>query len=187
MTHLKSIETDYRSIQNYLTQTGQPSFASDVNRYFKKIFVLAAASLFEHQLTSILMEMASTLSNGDERLVYFLKRQAISQRYHQLFDWGETDNPEIPGRSGKHFFRLFGDDFHKAVQHDLAAKPEIQSALEDFLEIGHLRNILVHNNFAIYEIDTLTSEEILAKSENATGFVTYIKAKLLITPSGEGK
>lgn len=178
MNPVEIVEREYLSLTQYLSSNGQPSYVSDVNKYFKKILILSSASYFEHQITSILIELATNLSSSDERIINFLKKQAISQKYHQLFDWGEQDKPDKPSKSAKKFFKLFGENFQTSITSEIVSKPEIQRSMENFLEIGHLRNILVHNNFATYDFENLTSEEIIAKSNDSISFLEFLRHKL---------
>ena len=57
----------------------------------------------------------------------------------------------------------------------------MQKSVQAFIEIGHLRNILVHSNFAAYNFDTKTTEEIHVLFETAKCFVEYLKGKLAVT------
>lgn len=49
--------------------------------------------------------------------------------------------------------------------------------MKSFLEIGHLRNILVHSNFASYSLLDKTVEEIYELYNEGLGFVEYLKSK----------
>ncbi len=178
MTPVDIINDEYKSIFNFLNNEGQPSLSSDVNKHFKKIILLSSASYFEHKIQEILIEFVSNKSNNNSMAVNLFKKKAISMQYHSYFSWGEKNNPDKPGKNANQFFALFGDDFKKEVEEEIKIKSELEQSVKAFLEIGHLRNIMVHSNFAAYYIDNKTAEEIFELYGKAIPFITYISEKL---------
>jgi hypothetical protein len=185
---VEQIKSEYDDLVEYLT-TQQPSLLSDLNKNFRKVLLLSAGSYYENQVTNILSNFVRTKSNGDERIIKFLEKQAISGRYHQLFDWGKQDKPEDFGKNANKFFVLFGSDFKNEMETELKPKAgessdeklkreKIVASIEAFIEIGHLRNILVHSNFAAYNYDQKTTEEIFQLFQKAEPFLDYLKDKL---------
>lgn len=178
MGAVESITKEYKGIADFLAEQKQPSLQSDVNKYFTKILVLSAASYFEHQIQEILIEFVSTTSNKDLRVTNFLKKKAIGQQYHTFFDWGKKNNPEKPGKNANSFFALFGEEFKKELNEEIKNNEELDLSIKAFLEIGHLRNLLVHSNFAAYSLDFKTSDEIFTLYNKATAFISFIENKL---------
>lgn len=178
MGAVESISEEYKGIVDFLAEQKQPSLQSDVNKYFTKILVLSAASYFEHQIQEILIEFVSTTSNKDSRVTNFLKKKAIGQQYHTYFNWGEKNQPDKPGKNANTFFSLFGDDFKKDLESEIKANEELDKSVKAFLEIGHLRNLLVHSNFAAYSLDFKTSDEIYSLYQKAIDFINFIDEKL---------
>lgn len=178
MTPVDSLNEEYQAIVHYLDEQLQPSMSSDVNKYFKKIIVLSSASYFEHAIQEILVDFITKETNSNNKAVNFFKKKAISLQYHTFFSWGEKNNPDKPGNNANSFFALFGDDFKKEVETEIKASEEIKESIKAFLEIGHLRNILVHSNFAAYNLDNKTSNEIFQLFQKGLPFITYIKEKL---------
>jgi hypothetical protein len=185
---VEQLKSEYDALVEYLT-TQQPSLLNDLNKNFRKVLLLSAGSYFENQITTILSDFVRAKSNNDERIVSFLEKQAISQKYHTLFSWGEKDKPQSPGKNANTFFKMFGDNFKTQVDLDLKNQktdtPEqttkrkyLNDSIEAFIEIGHLRNILVHRNFAAYNYDQKTTEEIYALFQKAEPFLTYLIIKL---------
>ncbi len=169
---VEQLKSEYDALVEYLT-TQQPSLLNDLNKNFRKVLLLSAGSYFENQITTLLSDFVRAKSNNDERIVNFLEKQAISGKYHQLFEWGKQDKPEEFGKNANKFFSYFGLDFRKQLETELkpkqnetveekASREQIVSSIEAFLEIGHLRNILVHSNFAAYNYDQKTTDEIFA-------------------------
>lgn len=184
-----NLKSQYDEIVAYLEDEGQVSLSDNFKSNFRKVLILSAGSYFEHEITDILKEFVIAKSNNDSRIVHFLEKQAINKKYHTLFDWGKQDNPESPGNNANTFFKLFGEDFKRQREDDLkrrsgdtpeqtALKEKTQGAIEAFIEIGHLRNILVHSNFAAYNYEQKTAEEIYALFQKAEQFLGYLREKL---------
>ncbi|MBI3133649.1 MAG: hypothetical protein HYZ14_03140 [Bacteroidetes bacterium] len=185
---VQQLKEEYDALVEYLTSQ-QPSLVNDLNKNFRKVLLLSAGSYFESQITSILISFVKAKSNEDQRIISFLEKQAISQKYHTLFSWGKKDTPDQPEKSAAAFFRLFGDSFKRDVENELkpqkdddenaiGRRAEIKISIEAFLEIGHLRNILVHSNFAAYNYDQKTTQEIYDLYLKAKPFLEYITQKL---------
>jgi hypothetical protein len=99
-------------------------------------------------------------------------------QYHTYFAWGEKGNPDKPGKNANTFFALFGDEFKVTAENEINASSTLNTAVKAFLEIGHLRNILVHSNFAAYNLDNKTADEIYKLYMTSLPFIEYIKRKL---------
>jgi hypothetical protein len=179
MTPVDILYTEYLSIVGYLNENSQPSLSSDVNKYFKKVIILSAASYFEHRIQEILVEFIVKETNNHIPALNFFKKKAIGMQYHTYFSWGEKDNPDKPGKNANSFFALFGDDFKKQVEERLRQSPDLTIAMKAFLEVGHLRNILVHSNFAAYDFDNKTTDDVVDLYNNGLPFVTFIEELLL--------
>ena len=172
------IYQDYKTMKSYLESQNEISLLSNYTNTFRKVLVLSCGSYFEAQIVSILTEYAERCSSGDVRIKNFIYNQALAGKYHTLFAWGEQNEPTKPGKNANKFYALFGPEFSEYVKKDLAQpqtkfgtpKEEINSSIQSFLELGHLRNILVHSNFAEYSYDLKTPEEIydLYRSEEHT-------------------
>lgn len=178
MTIIDTLYAEYLDIVSFLNNKGQPSLSSDTDRYFKKIIVLSSASFFEHEIQNILVNFISMSTNNNLKLVNLLKKKAIGGNYHTFFDWGEKNNPDKPGKNANVFFSLFGDDFKIEVQEILKNNEKLSGSIKSFLEIGHLRNILVHSNFAAYNLDNKTTEEIYELHMKSVDFIDFIRQKM---------
>jgi len=178
MSPVSILNQEYKSIAEFLDHNAQPSMSSDLNRYFKKVIALSSASYFEHRIQEILIRFISSETNNNSRAINFFKKKAIGMQYHTYFTWGEKDNPDKPGKNANTFFSLFGDDFKKEVEAEIKASEDLENAMKAFLEIGHLRNILVHSNFAAYDIENKTTDEIYQLYERSLPFISYIDKKL---------
>jgi len=179
MTPVDILYEEYQSIVGFLNDNAQPSLSSDVNKYFKKVIILSSASFFEHRIQDILIQFVASKTDSDIRVMNFVKKKAIGMQYHTYFSWGEKDNPEKPGKNANVFFSMFGDDFKEEMEKRIKVSPELDLSAKSFLEIGHLRNILVHSNFAAYNLDNKTTEEIVALYRNGLPFIKFINDVLL--------
>jgi len=179
MTPVDILYTEYLSIVGYLDENSQPSLSSDVNKYFTKVIILSAASYFEHRIQEILVEFIVKETNNHIPALNFFKKKAIGMQYHTYFYWGEKNNPNKPGKNANSFFALFGDDFKKQVEERLTQSQDLTMAMKAFLEIGHLRNILVHSNFAAYNFDNKTPDDVAGLYKSGVPFVAFIEELLL--------
>lgn len=186
---VEQLKEEYDTVARHLEDAKLISQLSDFNKNFRKVLLLAAGSYFEHKVTGVLTDFAKAKSNNDERLINFLQKQAISQRYHTLFSWGQKDNPNSHGTNANTFFSLFGENFSTQLKAELKHKqdetPEqskqinsINQSVNAFIQIGHLRNILVHSNFAAYDYEEKTTDEIFSLFKEAEPFVDFISLKL---------
>jgi hypothetical protein len=178
MDVVDSVNEEYLSIVNFLDTSMQPSLSSDTNKYFKKIIVLSSASYFEDQIQNILINFIAKESGGNEKVISFFKKKAIGMQYHTYFNWGEKNNAEKPGKNANSFFSLFGDEFKKIMESEINKNDTIKDSMKCFIEIGHLRNILIHSNFAAYNLDNKTTEEVYNLHKKSLVFIEFIRNKL---------
>lgn len=166
MDPVEILNDEYKSIVEFLDNSSQVSLSSDVSKYFTKIIVLSAASYFEHLIQEILIDFICRETGNNTKAISFFRKKAITMQYHTYFEWGTKDEPDKPGKSANKFFSMFGDDFKKSVEKEIRSNPilreadttlgkpkiTLEEAVKAFLEVGHLRNILVHSNFAAYNL-----------------------------------
>jgi len=174
---VEQLKNEYEAIGNYLSEKEEVSLLSDLNKHFRKILILSAGSYFEHRITTILSNFVREKTSGDNRIVNFLEKQAISQKYHTLFSWGKKDKPESPEKNANTFFKLFGEEFKLQVDNEIKTREELDKSIKAFIEIGHLRNILVHSNFAEYVYEQKTTDEIFVLFQTAEFFLHYLTEK----------
>ena len=178
MSIVDRLYAEYIDIITFLNKGSQPSLSSDTDKYFKKVILLSSASFFEHEIQNIIITFIKESTNDNLRIINLLKKKAIGGNYHTFFAWGEKNNPNKPGKNANTFFSLFGDDFKTEVQEEIKNDAELSRSVKAFLEIGHLRNILVHSNFAAYNLDNKTTDEIYALHKSSVLFVDFIGDKL---------
>lgn len=160
---------DSKELYNYLMGKQEISFAIYIDNVYKKVLVLSAASFFESTISTLIMQFAEEASTKDKRVVKLIESKVIERQYHTLFDW-KSNNTNA-------FWRLFGEETKNKVRSIIDSKDTLKSAERDFLSIGQLRNLLVHENFAEYDVN-LTVDEIYTKYKSACEFVAFTQAVL---------
>ncbi len=175
-TSVDNLWKEIISIQNILNKQKEISLLSDYNNTIRKVLLLSCGSHFEKEMTEMLKRYVKNATN-DYKIVNFLEKQAIYQKYHTLFDWGEKNNPDRPSKNINTFLKLFGDDFKNSVLN--INDNDFENAKNAFLEIGHIRNILVHNDFAAYSYEQKTPEDIYKLYEQAKEFIPKIENLLM--------
>ena len=151
-TIIDKLYADNLSLLKFLDGQKEVSFQIEADKNFRKLLLLSAASYFETEIIKVLIEFA-TLNSRSGLVIEFIKKGAIERRYHMYFDW--------KNRKANSFFGLFGTEFSSYMKEQMKAAPDIERAVESFMEIGAIRNELVHENFAVFPLEK-TSEEIYA-------------------------
>jgi RiboL-PSP-HEPN len=155
---------DTTALLGYLAKRNELSLLRTVDDSFRKTLVLSAASLFEHQITDALHAYCAEKSGSDACILALIRNKAIKRQYFTYFDWENR-------RAGP-FFSLLGELIGEELKTACKAEP-LKSALDAFLEIGSLRNTLVHQNFAGYAFEK-TNDEVYALYLSASVFVNQV-------------
>jgi hypothetical protein len=103
-----------------------------------------------------------------------IERKVISRQYHTYFNWSH------PSNAGP-FFSLFGDTFKKAVDGKLKTDLGSHAAMKAFLELGDMRNVLVHQNYVQVEVSK-TPEELVKQFRVALNFLDFLNESLFPAP-----
>ena len=153
---------DHTLLVACLEAAGEVSLRITIDSVFAKALLISAASYYESRLTAVLVGLYETGDRGSRVLAEFVKNQAIGRRYAQLFAWDANN--------ANRFFSSFGTDFashmREVVRNDIA----LQESVRAFLELGNLRNQLVHENYAEFPLDK-TAKEIYDLYQKANRFV----------------
>lgn len=157
-----------------LTNANELSHVNSVEASFRKTFLLAAASDFETRVRDCLINFVNEKANGYPAVVAFLKNKAIERQYHTYFNWKD--------RNANSFWGFFGSDFKAHMVTVVKADAALKGAIDAFLELGDLRNNLVHLDFASFVLDK-TSEEIYELYKKAMPFVNRLPDLLRVVPA----
>jgi hypothetical protein len=160
-TIIDSAYEDNASLLLYLSERNELSLLRTVDDAFRKTLVLSAASLFEHQISDAIHSYCDRKSGSDACVLALVRIKVLKRQYFSYFDW---DNKR-PGP----FFSLLGEDIGEKLKTESKVDP-LKSSVEAFMEIGFLRNCLVHQNFAGYVFEK-TNEEVYTLYRQASVFV----------------
>ena len=166
---IDSMYTDIADLVQRLEGQKEVSLQSFADGTLRKVLVLSAASWFEARICEAVRQFAVIQSNGHPGIEGIIKRKAIDRQYFTYFNW--TKNNSGP------FFALFGEEcgdyLRKGVKNDSA----ISAAMSAFLELGNLRNELVHENFACFPFEK-TAQEVYDLYKKAEVFVVFVEDQL---------
>lgn len=140
----------------------EPSLAIAAGDNFRKSLVLAAASYFEHQVSSCVLSFVHERTNGSSCITSLVKNKAVSRQYHTWFKWDDSN--------ANQFFGLFGPEFRQHMAEKVRASESLRTAIQAFLELGNERNKLAHQDFASFALEK-TLDEIYALYKQALPFV----------------
>ena len=166
------IEQQYKDSQelyDYLIGEGEVSFATYINNVYKKVLVLSAASFFESAITKQISAYAVNATKLDKRIVTLIESKVLERQYHTLFDWN-SNNTNV-------FWKLFGETTKSKVRELISMDENLKKAERAFIDLGKQRNLLVHENFAEYDVNT-TVEEIYDKYKDACIFLKFVETVL---------
>lgn len=155
---------DNANLLVYLSERNELSLLRTVDDSFRKTMVLSAASLFEHQISDAIHSYCIRKSGSDACVLALIRIKVLKRQYFTYFDWENK-------RAGP-FFSLLGEDIGEKLKAESKVDP-LKSSIEAFLELGFLRNCLVHQNFAGYAFEK-TNEEVYNLYRQASDFVDRI-------------
>ena len=158
-----------REMYEGLLSAGNAQLAVSFQAIAQKYFALSIASFFEHRITKAILEYAERHSDERRYSYHIIRIRAIERQYSKFFDWDLSNAHK--------FFAMFGQDCKDAFVEKKKQDPLLKSAEVDFIEIGRLRNELVHENFLTYPFPK-TLEEIESKYKSADYFVRYVEEEL---------
>ena len=160
---------DSQELYNYLLAKGEISFATYIDNVYKKVLVLSAASYFESKISELISKYAAKASGSDKRIVKLIESKVIERQYHTLFDW-KANNTNT-------FWKLFGEETKESVRQKINGDEKLKTAEQCFIDLGRQRNLLVHENFAEFDVN-ITVEEIYKKYRQACNFISLIETVL---------
>lgn len=171
MSSATPVDRVYEEATSVLRALGvaEPSLAIAAADNFRKALVLAAASYFEHRVSSCVLEFVQERANGSSLVVSFVKNKAVSRQYHTWFKWDDTN--------ANQFFGLFGSEFKQMMVDRVKTSDDLRDSIRAFLEVGNERNKLVHQDYASFALEK-TMDEIYALYQQALIFVEGLGAHL---------
>jgi hypothetical protein len=161
MSAVRRMYSDHRDVLEYLREQKQASYHSALESTLPKVLLLAAASEFEQRVCAALLEFVREHST-DLKISALVEQKAIRRQYHTLFDWDK--------RTASKFWSLFGSDYKDRMNRFCLDDAELTEAISAFMEIGSLRNQMVHNDYATFVLEK-TLDEVSALYEKGSSFL----------------
>jgi hypothetical protein len=116
-----------------------------------------------------LLSYADKASGSNSCIVSLIRIKAVDRQCYKFFNWEQK-------KIGP-FYTLLGDNIGASLKEMCSRSPGAEQA-KAFLEIGYLRNCLVHQNYATYILEN-SADDIRGLCEEADKFVCNVE-KLLV-------
>ncbi|HTR41175.1 MAG TPA: HEPN domain-containing protein [Pseudomonadales bacterium] len=165
---LQRLVDESAELKELLSAQSELSLLSSAEDNSRKTLVLSAASLFEYRITEALLSYADKISNSDRCIISLIRNKAIKRQYHTFFDWENKKLGPFP--------TLLGEEIGAMLKSACSNSPGKEQSLA-FLEIGYLRNCLVHQNYATYNLES-SADDIRKLCESADNFVSFVEQLL---------
>lgn len=162
------LKRDLDEVLDFLL-ANEPSLATRASAALVKALVLAGASEIEVDFQQHLIDYYVELTGDAMHAAAFVEKKAVKRQYHTYFSWDK--------KNANQFFGLFGATFAAAMAQKVKDDPALDDAIKAFLELGNLRNELVHENFAAYSL-VKTANEVHELCGRARGFVDTLPTLL---------
>lgn len=169
MELIEALYQEHAELRHYLVEQGQVTFLAELERTYPKVLLIAVASFFEVELIRILDEYFAKESDGDELTLAFIREKAFKRQYHTYFSW---DAANVNA-----FWALFGADFKAYAVARVKADAPLTEAAARFVEVGRLRNQLMHENFVAWPLD-VTALEVVELARSAYSFLETLPSLL---------
>ncbi len=159
---IRELWEDHGELTGFLQQEGEVTLLTRAEDAFRKTLIIAAASYFEGQLAAAIGAIYRDQTQGSTALTAFIQKQAFGRRFAQLFEWDR--------KSANSFYAHFGQDFKAYMRQQVRESEELDEAVKAFLEIGDLRNQMVNDNYADFQLNK-TADEVYVLYQKASKFV----------------
>ena len=168
-SRIDRLYSEGKALLDFLSEHKEYSFRNDADNVLKKNLLMAAASYFEKEIQNIILGFIAECSKNNILIVEFTKNKAIKRQYHTYFDWDAIN--------ANAFLGLFGKEFKDAVIKDVGGNEELKNSIKNFMELGQMRNMLTHNDFASYSLDK-DMTEVYMMYKSARQFTDYLVSAL---------
>lgn len=147
---IEAMLEDHHRLIEILQSTNSVSLQATVESAFAKTLLVAVASYFENRITNAVLQIFQEETNGSDALVSFVRDQAVSRGYSSWFNWNS--------RNANQFFGKFGQGFRSLMDAKIRNDNVLAQSIHAFMEIGSIRNPLVHQNYAQFNLDKTVAE-----------------------------
>jgi hypothetical protein len=168
MTDVDRIYGELSAVRDLLREKGPPSDVVSFEELAAKTLLLCAASYFERQICSSLLQIARE-TGSSVLFCTFIEKQALERKFHSMFDWKQSN--------ANAFFGLFGQDVRNWMRDLVKGDDGLSDAVREFMFINSQRNRLVHGNFAATTAE-VTFGEVWQKYQMALKFTEWLPIRL---------
>lgn len=169
MDVIEALYAEHEELRQFLSDAGELTFVAEIERTYPKVLLIAAASLFETEVVAVLSDLFAARSGNDELTLAFIRSKGFDRQYHTYFAWKDGN--------ANAFWSLFGADFKTYAVARLRGDETLTESARHFIELGHLRNQLVHGNYLLFALEK-TAEEVIALARSAFRFVEALPSVL---------
>lgn len=165
--------SDGLALIGILDKHGEVSLRAVADDDLRKMLILSAASYFESEIIRAIRKLCVRMTHGSPELDLFVYKKALARQYHTLFDWESNNVNKLIG--------FFGDEYRTEFLKAMRATDGMDECSEAFVELGALRNRLVHMNYATFTVDK-TAKEIYELFEKAKRFAEFLASRFDAIP-----
>lgn len=170
MNAVENLHEQMAEIAIRVTGLDDISLSSTLQALHAKTLLLSVASYFETKLTTVVRDFCKGRFAYLSIVPNIIEMKAINRQYHTWFDWKSP--------SAGPFFAMFGKQFVSHMKELIRADEALEQQISAFLRIGADRNLLVHNDYAAYYLES-TADEIYSRYQIANGFVQRLPTILI--------
>lgn len=163
---IERIYTELNQLKIYLLKHNNDFHYNTVTDHDRKILLLAIASFFERKVSTRLLEYIDYKTNNNSLIANLIQRKVLDRKYHTLFEWKE--------KNINSFLAIFGKDFKFSIENKIKDMPELNIGMKAFLQLGRLRNDLVHEDFATNKVGDKTMSEVYELFKIADQFIDFL-------------
>ncbi len=167
VTDVERLHSEIIAITAQLSSTADMSVVSNFEALSAKSLLLASASHFERRVIELLIDTTKLLGKN-EVVAEFVKNQALSRKYHTMFDWDSANLNK--------FFGLFGTSAKNKMTEETLDAP-LKDCVDAFIFINSERNRLVHRDYASFTLNT-TTDEMWERFKKASQFCDWLTHRL---------
>jgi uncharacterized protein (DUF1778 family) len=168
-TIIDKLYVDSRDLVGFLDSHEEISLRSSADDAFRRTLLVSAASHYEAVVKEFILDLVSEHANRVVPISELIKNKVIERQFHTFFDW--------KARNANKFFGMFGEGFSSFMKAQVSSSPELEASIVAFMELGQLRNELVHQNFAMFPLEK-TAEEIYGLYSRARLFVDTLPVRM---------
>ena len=166
---IKRLYDENKLLINKLLAEGEISLVATIDDILRKTLLMSAASYFEHTISESILEYVAEIADNDTAVISLVKAKAIERQYHTYFSWDSSN--------ANSFFGYFGEKYKIYAKEIVEQDPDLKESIRAFLELGSLRNQLVHKDYANFPLEK-TADEIYHLYLVAIRFVDFFPGSL---------